>query len=131
MPRLDLDLTDAQVFTPIEDGQHVCTITAISEPKRSPNSVYVNVEFTVKDSEKKEHIGRKMWRNYPVTGKGAGFFIEFWAAATGEQLEPGKPIGVDTDDALGQDVLVQSKQREYPEGSGDWRAEPEKVMPAK
>lgn len=120
MPRLTLDLTEAQVFEPIPEGLYDATISDVSEPQRGPKSAYVRVEFTISDGP---HEGRKIWRNYPIEGRGAGFFIDLANKAVGAELSPGDMVDFDTDDLVGAEVRILVSQTEFPEGSGEFRNE--------
>jgi hypothetical protein len=125
MPRLNLDLSEAVSIEPVPDDEYTCKISAVSEVKSGPNSQYVNVEFTVADGE---FTGRKIWRNYPISGKGAGFFIELANKAIDAGLEPGDPVDFDTDDLIGASIGVVTKMREYPEGSGKYSNEVDRLL---
>jgi hypothetical protein len=54
-----------------------------------------------------------MWRNFPITGKGAGFFREFWKAATGEDIPLKAQIDVDLDDAVGREMIANVTHSEF------------------
>ena len=127
MPRLDLDLTEAQKFQPIPDNQYEFEITEIGDVKTSQGGgKYVNVTFTVTDAEDQTFVGRKVFRNFMLTGKGSGFFVELYEKATGEELEIGGLASVDTDDLIGRKILGQTKIKEQ-EGY-EPRAELDKIL---
>lgn len=129
MPRLSVNLSEAQSREALPEGMYECEVYAISEPKDGPNSRYVEAVFAVNEGE---FIGRKFYRNCPITGKGAGIFADFWEKATGEELEIGVDgdFDVDTDDAVGQPVVVVNKPKEYPVGSGEFQNEVTKLLRA-
>lgn len=113
MPRVSVSVKDAQTFEPVPDDMYPATVHKIEGPIKGPNSNYLKVQFKVSEGE---HEGRIFFRNFPVDGKGAGFFVEFWELATGEQIElgPDAPdLDVDTDDALGAAIGIVTKQSEY------------------
>lgn len=127
MPRLTLDLNDVKDFAPIEDGTPLPTkIAEIGEAKKaSTGGYYVDVTFEVIDGE---FLGRKLWKNYMLTGKGAGFTRQLYKAATGTDLEPGSSVDIDTDDLLGAHVTVIVENEDY---NGEPRPRPGKVLPPK
>lgn len=111
MPRLTINTQEVKSFEPAEPGPYLMTVDEISdvwlsEEKKTP-MVYVYFKFT--DPAMDDRCGR-VRRSYPVAGKGAGFFADFWKAATGEDLPigaEGGDIDVDTDEALGKTVQVE------------------------
>lgn len=115
MPRLTVNTEEALSFDPVEPGIYECHIGEIGEPEEGPNSTFVWVYFEPDDKVVKQTAGR-FRRSYPINGKGAGFFREFWKAATGEDLPIGEEsIDVDTDDAIGRSVLVSVENGEFEE----------------
>jgi hypothetical protein len=128
MPRVDLDLTDVKEFAPIEDGPYPASVAEVSEVKTGPKSKYLTVTFEITDGE---FVGRKLFRNYPISGAGAGFFTGMIQKATGVELTPGEMASYDTDDLLGARCTIVVKNEEYPEGSGDFRPQVDKVLSAK
>lgn len=127
MPRLTVDLAEAQPREALPDGVYECKVFAISEVRRGDKSQYVEIQFTVQEGE---FEGRKIWRNTPITGKGAGIFAEMYQKLTGEDIEfgPGKELAIDTEELIGLPLAVATKQREYPEGSGEFQTEVKKVL---
>ena len=112
MPRVTVDTTEALSFEPAEPGPYEMTINKIEGPNKGEKSNYMAVEFQFADPERQKKHG-SVYRNYPIDGKGAGFFRDFWKAATGQDLPIGGNFDVDTDDALGRPVIVQIGNREY------------------
>lgn len=126
MPRLTVNLTEAQKREPLPDDTYHCRVFEITGPHKGEKSSYVTIKYEVIEGEFEK---RQIWENRPVTGKGAGMFAEFWEKATGEQLEYGaEGIDVDTDQAIGQELGVVVVQREYPEGSGTYTNEVKKLV---
>lgn len=113
MPRVTVDTSEALSFEPAEPGPYEMTIDKIEGPKKGEKSNYMAVEFKFQDPEAQKKHG-SVYRNYPIDGKGAGFFRDFWKAATGQDLPIGqKGLDIDTDDAMGRPVVVQLGNREY------------------
>lgn len=112
MPRLTVDLAEAQKREALPDGAYECTVYEVSEPRKGPKSSFVEVQFEVAEGE---FAGRRFFRNCPITGKGAGMFAEFYEKVTGEELEfgEGRELDVDTDDLIGLPIVVVNKQQEY------------------
>lgn len=127
MPRIDLDLSDVKDFAPIPDDTYPATINEISEVKQGPKSKYVTATFEINDGE---FAGRKLFRNYPISGAGAGFFTEMVNKATGVELSPGELTSYDTDDLIGAHLQIVVKGEEYPEGSGEFRPQVDKILVA-
>ena len=110
--RIQIDTTEAFSFELVEPGPYALKVNAIGDVAEGPNSKYVTVEFEFADPQIAKQAG-KMWRNYPITGKGAGFFREFWKAATGEDIPLNTQIDVDTDEAIGAMVMGNVTHEEY------------------
>lgn len=129
MPRLTIDATEAQSMKPIPDGTYAATVLSVSEPKSGPKATYVEAVLVVSEGE---YEGRKLYRNMPIEGKGAGIFIDFVSKVTGEDydLDDLDSLDIDTEDLEGQEVGVVVGQREWPEGSGEFRNEIDKIVAA-
>lgn len=117
MRKLTIDATEAQSFEATEPGPYPMTVDEISDPAKSsdPNSsgnLYVWVYFAFADPTLAKKCGR-VRRAYPIEGKGAGFFREFWKAATGEDIPIGETLDVDLDQAMGASVLVNVGNEDY------------------
>jgi len=110
MPELTIDATEAKSFEPIPDGIYDVRVREISEPKDGPNSTYVNVTFEIEDGD---YEGRKLWRVFPITGKGVVFFTDLIAKALGEHIEMGEETAFDSDDLIDQPVRVVVAQETY------------------
>lgn len=110
--RMTVDTTQAKSFELVEPGPYEMTVKGIGEPKKGPNATTVEVEFAFQDPKLDQSSGT-IRRQYPIDGKGAGFFRDFWKAATGEDIPIGQKLDVDTDDAIGKPVIVNVEHREY------------------
>jgi hypothetical protein len=129
MPRLNVNLSEAQSMKPIPEDTYPCTIMEIGEPQTGPKSTYVLVTYVVSEGE---YEGRQLFQNLPITGKGAGIFADFYSKVTGEEVDVDEldDLDVDTDDLIGKEIGVVAGQREYPEGSGEFRNEVKKLVRA-
>lgn len=114
-PVLDVDLTEAQEFEPIDEGVYLCEVTDIDGPEQGPKAAYLEVQYTIVEGE---HAGRKLFDNVVIEGKGAGFFIDFWKKVVGEKLDVGDVVAVDTDNALGEAVECHVGVEDRPEEFG-------------
>ena len=109
--RLTINTQDVRTFEPVEPGPYLMNVHSFSEPyeSREKKTPMIDVEFAFPDPAMDEKHGR-VRRGLPIKGKGAGFFTDFWKAATGEDLPIGKDGGgevdVDLDQALGKTVQV-------------------------
>lgn len=129
MPRLQVDLSEAQSRQALPDDTYDCKVFEISAPKKGPKSSYVQVIFEVADGE---FAGRKIYDNRPVTGEGAGMFAELYSKLTGEEVDVDEmdSLDIDTDDLVGLDIGVVTKQEEYPAGSGEYTSKVSKLLRA-
>lgn len=110
--RLTIDTTEARSFELAEPGAYEMKIHSISDLQKGEKAPYVTVEYEFQDPKMDQTCGR-VQRNYPVAGKGAGFFREFWKAATGEDIPIGTQLDINPDDAIGRPVVVEIAHREY------------------
>lgn len=110
--RLTIDTTEALSFEPTEPGPYEMTVDKIEGPEKGDNSTYVWVYFQFDDPAVQKKCGH-VRRAFPIDGKGAGFFREFWKAATGQDIPLNSKIDVDLDDAIGRPVIVTIGNREY------------------
>lgn len=126
MPRLKVDTSEAVRREALPDDTYPCTVMSISDPKQGAKASYVTIVFEVEDGH--EFGKRQIWHNVPIDGKGAGIFEDFYEKVTGEDFpEDGD---VDTDDLIGAEILVVTKQEEYPEGSGEFQNRVSKLLRA-
>lgn len=127
MPRVSIDLSEAQSRKPLDEGTYPAEVTKFEGPTQGPNSTYLTAELTITEGDAS---GRKIYTNLPITGKGAGIFADFVSKCTGEEIDVDalNDLDVDTDDLIGCPLGVVVKQREYPEGSGEMRHEVARVL---
>lgn len=115
MRRAVIDTSEAQSFEAVEPGPYQMTVDEIEDPAPSEvkgtNGTWVYFAFQDPALAKKAGRVRKF---YTLQGKGAGFFREFWKAATGEDLPIGtQGIDVDLDDGVGRPVIVNVGNETY------------------
>jgi len=129
-PVLNLNLSEAQDFTPLPDDHYPVTVAEISEVKQGSKSQYVTVTFEVEAGH--EFEGRRAWTNLMVNGKAAGMFVDFINKVLGTDytIEEYRDSGIeiDTDDLVGGEIVIVTKQEEYPEGSGTFSASVKQVL---
>jgi hypothetical protein len=112
MPRVTIDTTEAQSFELVEPGPYPMRVFA-AEPTKSSNQLsMLTVQFAFEDPALDKKAG-KVFRNYMLEGKGAGFTREFLKATTGEDFPVGQTLDFDTDDVVGKPVTVQITHKEY------------------
>lgn len=112
MPRVTINTSEALSFEPVQPGPYPCHIKAISGVEQGEKAKYVRVDFSFADPAVAQRAGT-LFRNYPIEGKGAGFFRDFWKAATGEDIPVGTQLDIDTDSAIGRPVICNVENREY------------------
>jgi len=130
MPRLHIDLSEAQSNKPLPDGIYSAAVDSFSDVQEGPKAKYVTVGFVLTEGG---HEGRKFFNNYPIEGKGAGMFADLISKLTGEDIDVDDidELDIDTDDLIGSPCALVLKQEEYPEGSNDFRSKIAKVLAAK
>lgn len=104
-PVIDFDPTEAVSFDLVEPATYPMKILEIEEQAEGDKcNYYLPVVFGFLDPELSKKAG-KVWRNYPLDGKGASFFKELVKKACGVNLdEPGK---FDTDDLVGKELTCE------------------------
>lgn len=129
MPRLTLDLSEAVSLKAAPDGTYLCEVEEIGEIQSGAKSNYVAVRLKCTEGEEEGHI---FFTNLMVNGKAAGMFVNFINAVTGSDYDVDdiEDLDIDTDDLIGGACSIVNKQKEYPEGSGEFRDEVKKVMAA-
>lgn len=127
MPRLNINLSEAQSRKPLPDDTYTCRILEIQGPTRGPKASYVTAILEVTEGE---FEGRQIYHNMPVDGKGAGIFADFVSKVTGDEIDVDalESYDLDTDDLVGQEISVVTTQEEYPEGSGEYQHKVKKVL---
>lgn len=130
MPRVSIDLREAQSMKPVPDATYPVTVTEFSEVQSGPKAKYISATLTVSEGE---YEGRKFYTNLPIEGKGAGILADFVSKCTGEDIDVDdlEEMDLDTDDLVGSELAIITKQSEYPEGSGEMRSEIKKILRAK
>ena len=129
MPRLTIDAKDAQSRKALPDDTYTCRVESISDVKKGAKARYVEAQYKVIEGE---FEGRIIFQNLPVEGKGAGIFVDMWNVTTDANLDVDdlESFDADTDDAVGCTLGVVTRQREYPEGSGEFKHEVHKLVQA-
>lgn len=129
MPRVTIDLSEAQSRKPVPDDQYLCTVKEIQGPTKGPKSLYLTFVLEIKEGE---YAGRRFYYNTPISGEGAGIFTTFLSKLTGQEIDVDEldKIDINTDDLLGLDIGVVTKTSEYPEGSGEFRSEIKTILRA-
>lgn len=112
MPRVTIDTKEALSFEPVEPGAYEMTVAKIEGPEQGEKAKYMVVYYDFQDPELKQKAGSVI-RNYPIDGKGAGFFRDFWKAATGQDIPVGVELDIDTDDAISRPVIVQIEHEDW------------------
>lgn len=108
--RLHVDLTEAQSFELAEPGPYIMTVDSFDDPEQKEKGTGLNIYFRFEDPDVDQKCGVQR-RFFMLTGKGSGFFREFWKAATGEDLAVGESYDIDSDDAIGKRVMVEVSHR--------------------
>lgn len=132
MPRVTLNLSEAQSRKPIPEGTYTVKILEFSGPHKGPKAQYLTVVTEVTDGAK-EGVGRKFYDNLPIEGQGAGIFADFLSKATGDDIDVDNldETDVDTDDLIGIELGANVKNKEYPEGSGEFQSQITKFLKAR
>jgi hypothetical protein len=112
MPRVSIDTTEATSFEAVEPGPYPMTVeTAEVKNAATTGTPMLNVGFTFEDPQTAKKAG-KIFRNYMLGGKGAGFARDF-LKAFGIDIPIGGVFDFDTDEIIGRHVLVQVTNKEY------------------
>lgn len=128
--KLKLNLKDAQASGfAIPDDTYPAKIIEIADPKQGAKSSYVRVTFEITEGD---YAKRKLFGNYMLDGKAAGMFVDLINKATGQNLKiedlREEGFELDPDDLLECEVAIVTKQKEYPEGSGEMKSEISTVL---
>lgn len=114
MRRAVIDTTEAQGFEPTEPGPYQMKVDEIEDPgpSKEKGTLGTWIYFAFLDPTIARKCGR-VRKFYTLQGKGAGFFREFWKAATGEDIPLGQQLDVDLDLAVGRPVIVNVGNEPY------------------
>ena len=107
-PQIHFDPSKAVSFDTVAPGTYPVRVFAVSDVEQGPKAKYLSVEFEHLDPELAGKAGH-IWRNYPIEGKGAGFFKDLWKKAVGEDLS--ELTQLDTDDLVGKEITVELSLR--------------------
>lgn len=121
MPRVNLDLKDAESLKPIPEDSYPATVLECGNLTEGPKAHYIPVKVQISEGE---HEGRNFYVNLPIEGKGAGIFVNFINKVLGldYDVDDMEDLAFDTDELIGGELIVITKNEEYPEGSGDIRS---------
>lgn len=111
MPRVTIDTTEAQSFEAVEPGPYPMTVATAEVKNSSKGDPMLNIAYTFEDPATAKKAGQ-VFRNYMLSGKGAGFTREF-LKVFGIDIPVGAQMDFDTDDIVGRHVIVQITNREY------------------
>ena len=113
--RVTVNTTEALSFEPTEPGPYEMHVEKYDPPVKSKDgqgSLGTFIYFQFEDPSVQKRCGHvRRW--YPLEGKGAGFFRDFWKATTGEDIPVGTTIDVDLDDCLGRPVIADITNEPY------------------
>jgi hypothetical protein len=127
MPKVTIDLSEAQSRTPLDPGTYPAQVKAFEGPTKGPKSSYLTAIIEITEGQ---YENRQIYHNLPITGKGAGIFADFVSKLTGQEIDVDEleNLDIDTDDLVGLPFGIVTKQREYPEGSGEMQTEISKIL---
>jgi hypothetical protein len=130
MPEVRMSLADAVSFKPLPEDTYDVEIIEVQGPTTSDGgTTYITPVLEVSDGD---HQGRRLFHNVMLDGKGAGMGAEFLSKALGEDIDVDAmdEFAFDTDDLIGVQLRAVVVQREYPQGSGEFRNEVRKILTA-
>ncbi|KKN88131.1 hypothetical protein LCGC14_0252030 [marine sediment metagenome] len=121
MPRVNLNLTEAESLKPIPEDAYPATVMECGELAEGPKAHYVPVKVAISEGECE---GRTFYVNLPIEGKGAGIFVDFINKCldTDYDVDDLEELAFDTDELIGAELIINIKNEEYPKGSGDIRS---------
>jgi predicted P-loop ATPase len=127
MPRVTIDLSEAQSRKPIPEDTYRMKVSDITGPHKGPKSRYMTVVLEIIEGE---HTGRKFYHNLMITGKAAGMFAEFLSKLTGQEIDVDEleNMDIDTDDYLGMEIGAAVQDAEY---EGETKSEIKKFLKAR
>lgn len=111
-PILSIDGSEAQSSKPIDPGAYEFEVESVSDAKQGAKAFYVTTIFVCQDEP---FVGRKIYHNTPINGKGAGMFIEMVSKLTGTEYDVDSvdDLEIDTDDLVGATCMITVRHREY------------------
>ncbi len=121
MPKIKLDLTDAISLKPIPEDSYLAAVLECGDVESGPKAHYLPAKVAISEGE---YEGRNFTINLPIEGAGAGIFVNFINKVLGTDYEVDDldELAFDTDDLIGGELKIITKNEEYPEGSGDFRS---------
>jgi hypothetical protein len=133
MPRLTIDLSEAQSRKPIPEGTYEAKVAEITGPHKGPKAPYLTFVFEVENANNEVANGRKFYHNTPIKGQGAGIFADTLSKLTGQEVDVDdlETLDIDTDELLGLPVGLVIKDDEYPKDSGEISSAISKILKAK
>lgn len=121
MPQINLNLTDAVSLKPIPEDAYLATVMECGEVASGEKAHYIPVRLELSGGE---HEGRVFYVNLPIEGKGAGIFVDFINKCMNldYDVDDLDDLAFDTDELIGAEIMLNIKDQEWPEGSGDFRS---------
>ena len=121
MPRINLNLTEAESLKPIPEDAYLATVIECAEVAEGKKAHYVPVKLSLTGGE---HEGRSFYVNLPIEGKGAGIFVDFINKClnTDYDVDDMEDLAFDTADLIGAEVMLNITDQEWPEGSWEFRS---------
>ncbi len=128
MPRVTIDLSEAQSRKPVPEDTYQLKVVEITGPHKGPKSRYMTVVLEITEGE---HAGRKFYHNLMITGKAAGMFAEFLSKLTNTDIDIDEleNMDIDTDDYIGMEIGAAVADGE--EYQGEVRSEIKKFLKAR
>lgn len=122
MPNIRINTSEAESLKPIPEDSYPMEVVEVGGVEEGPKANYIPVKLRITEGE---HAGRTFYQNLPVDGKGAGIFIDFINKALNldHDVDDMEHLDFDTDSLLGAEVIGNTKNNEWPKGSGDLRSQ--------
>lgn len=136
MPRVTIDLGEAQSRKPVTEGLYTLEVKEFKGPtkgKNPPHTPYLTAVLVAVDGPE-DGLGRKYWMNLMLSGPGAGMFADFISKVTGEDVDVDELDSLDTntDDMIGMKVgadigtvEIMNKQNE---GTGEYKSDIKRLV---
>lgn len=127
MPKVSINLSEAESRKPLPDDTYQAEVTEITGPHKGPKAKYLAAKMKITEGD---FAGKIRTRNLPIEGPGAGMLADFVSKCTGQEIDVDEldKLDLDTDDLIGSPIAFQTKQKEYPEGSGEYNDEIVKIL---